>query len=104
MCSGNARHRRAAAPRAAARLRLRCERLLTLCNSEAIYFTLTKSEFSVEDFVLFRGVVAALTIATPLTIRVYTEHYEGGSVAEWLARWIQAQKGPGSNRSRDAVG
>ena len=29
---------------------------------------------------------------------------EGGSVAEWLACWTQAQKGPGSNRSRDAVG
>jgi len=29
---------------------------------------------------------------------------EGGSVAEWLAGWTQAQKGPGSNRSRDAVG
>ena len=28
----------------------------------------------------------------------------GGWVAEWLARWTQAQKGPGSNRSRDAVG
>ena len=28
----------------------------------------------------------------------------GGSVAEWLACWIQAQEGPGSNRSRDAVG
>ena len=28
----------------------------------------------------------------------------GGSVAEWLACWTQAQKGPGSNRSRDAVG
>jgi len=27
----------------------------------------------------------------------------GGSVAEWLARWTQAQKGPRSNRSRDAV-
>jgi len=26
------------------------------------------------------------------------------SVAEWLACWTQAQKGPGSNRSRDAVG
>jgi len=26
-----------------------------------------------------------------------------GSVAEWLACWTQAQKGPGSNRSRDAV-
>jgi len=28
----------------------------------------------------------------------------GGSVAEWLASWTQALKGPGSNRSRDAVG
>jgi len=27
-----------------------------------------------------------------------------GSVAEWLACWTQAHKGPGSNRSRDAVG
>ena len=29
---------------------------------------------------------------------------QGGSVAEWLACWTRAQKGPGSNRSRDAVG
>ena len=28
----------------------------------------------------------------------------GGSVAEWLASWTQAQKGLGSNCSRDAVG
>jgi len=28
----------------------------------------------------------------------------GGSVAEWLACWTQAQKGLGSNRSRDPVG
>jgi len=28
----------------------------------------------------------------------------GGSVAEWLAWWTQAQKDPGSNRSPDAVG
>jgi len=28
----------------------------------------------------------------------------GGSVAEWLACWTQAQKGAGSIRSRDAVG
>ena len=26
------------------------------------------------------------------------------SVAEWLACWTQGQNGPGSNRSRDAVG
>ena len=28
----------------------------------------------------------------------------GGSEAEWLACWTQAQKGPGSNRLLDAVG
>ena len=28
----------------------------------------------------------------------------GGSVADCLACWTQAQKGLGSNRSRDAVG
>ena len=28
----------------------------------------------------------------------------GGSVAEWLACWTQAQKGPGSNRSRQRSG
>ena len=28
----------------------------------------------------------------------------GGSVAEWLACWTRAQKGPCSNRSRDAIG
>ena len=28
----------------------------------------------------------------------------GGSGTEWLARWTQAQKALGSNRSRDAVG
>jgi len=33
-----------------------------------------------------------------------TAKNQGGSVAEWLACWTQAQKGPGSNRSRDAVG
>jgi len=29
---------------------------------------------------------------------------KGGSVAERLACWTQAQKSPGSNRSRDAFG
>jgi len=28
----------------------------------------------------------------------------GGLVDEWLACWTQVQKGPGSNRSRDADG
>ena len=30
--------------------------------------------------------------------------YRSGSVAERLACWTRAQKGPSSNRSRDAVG
>jgi len=34
---------------------------------------------------------------------IYLVH-QCGSVAEWLACWTQAQKGPSSNRSRDAVG
>ena len=34
----------------------------------------------------------------------HTYSQTGGSVAEWLACWTQAQKGPGSNRSRYAVG
>ena len=33
-----------------------------------------------------------------------TAKSKGGSIAEWLACWTQAQKGPGSNRSRDAAG
>jgi len=37
-----------------------------------------------------------------LVFCIYSE--QGGSVAEWLACWTQSQKGPGSNRSRDAVG
>jgi len=35
---------------------------------------------------------------------VYATLTNGGSVAELLACWTQAQKGPGSNRSHDAVG
>ena len=38
-----------------------------------------------------------LSVSSSFTTR------EGGSVAEWLACWTQAQKGLGSNRSRDAV-
>jgi len=41
-----------------------------------------------------------------LSGKVFFWYYlaRGGSVAEWLACRTQAQKGPGSNRSRDAVG
>jgi len=55
------------------------------------------------------------TFCTPLEEYNRTRHntvqcfkfplvYSGGSVVEWLACWTQAQKGPVSNRSRDAVG
>jgi len=42
------------------------------------------------------------TLHVHLFVLLYLFHV-GGSVAEWLAFWTQAQKGPGSNRSRDAV-
>ena len=41
-------------------------------------------------------------ISTPVILAV-PSYETGGSVAEWLACWTQAQKGPGSNRSRDSV-
>ena len=41
----------------------------------------------------------------PITCDFYAKHtLFGGSEVEWLACWTQAQNGPGSNRSRDAVG
>ena len=39
-----------------------------------------------------------------LSVLVILYTQRGGSVAEWLAWWTQAQKGLGSNRSRDIVG
>ena len=33
---------------------------------------------------------------------VFDSQCRGGSVAEWLACWTQARKGPGTNRSHDA--
>jgi len=36
--------------------------------------------------------------------RFYPSYRRDGSVVNWLACWTQAQKGLGSNRSRDAVG
>ena len=44
-----------------------------------------------------------VTAASPSAGRI-TGALWGGLVAEWLACWTQAQKGPGSNRSRDSVG
>ena len=41
-----------------------------------------------------------------ITLKILSVHRQivGGSVAEWSACWTQAQKGQGSNSSRDAVG
>ena len=45
------------------------------------------------------------SIAVKLVANCYTPFTTlGGSVAEWLACLNQAQKGPGSSRSHDAVG
>ena len=51
---------------------------------------------------------AAAVAATDEQQKDYTFEVDylamGGSLAEWLAYWTQAQKGPGSNRGCDAVG
>ena len=48
------------------------------------------------------SVIRELGYFTDVTL--YSSVVFGGSVAKWLACWTQAQKGLGSNRSRDAVG
>ena len=51
------------------------------------------------------SVIALQQMESPLlTVAKYYSVVLGGLVAEWLACWTQAQKGPGSYRSRDAVG
>ena len=54
--------------------------------------------------VAFRLVRRILHITRTHTHYCVNYTLQGGSVAEWLACWTPAQKGPGSNRSRDAVG
>jgi len=46
---------------------------------------------------------AIVFIGTTLAMLSVRSDWHRVSVAEWLACWTQAQKGPGSNRSRDAV-
>jgi len=43
-------------------------------------------------------------IGSVIGVQFVVRVLQGGSVAEWLACSTQAQKGLGSNRSRDAVG
>ena len=47
--------------------------------------------------------LAAPSASDPATPHIHRS-YVVGSVTEWLACWTRAQKRPGSNRSRDAVG
>jgi len=50
-------------------------------------------------------VVVTLHTAYPVVVvDVVVTLHMACSVAKWLACWTQSQKGPGSNRSRDAVG
>ena len=49
-----------------------------------------------------------ITVQAAIGVRVFVvfvfARFVFGSVAEWLACWTQAQKGLGSNCSRNAVG
>jgi len=49
-------------------------------------------------------IAVMLFLAVIIIIIIIIIIMRGGSAAEWLACWTQAQKGLGSNRSRDAVG
>ena len=58
-----------------------------------------------EDMKHWHGVSASVLMSVSMSCCAYTHsNSQSGSVAEWLACWTQAQKGPGSNRSCDAVG
>ena len=56
------------------------------------------------DMLVWCAVRAASMKSAEFLVCISTAWVKCGSVAEWLAYWTQAQKGPGSNRSRDAVG
>jgi len=45
-----------------------------------------------------------ILVFNTVTVVISNSIGAGCSVVEWLACWTQAQKGPGSNRSRAAVG
>jgi len=51
-----------------------------------------------------RRAAAGGAIGSVIGVQFVVGVLQGGSVAEWLACSTQAQKGLGSNRSRDAVG
>jgi len=74
------------------------------------WVTLSFAEIKVENFsvrpksetfwLLFLSLSLSKKVTSAFSL---TSAFQGGSVAEWLACWTQAQKGPGSNHSRDAV-
>ena len=57
---------------------------------------------TLRSFALITEQISLLAAVVGILCRVLDQL--GGLVAEWLACWTQAQKGPGSNRSCDAVG
>jgi len=59
------------------------------------HHTLIMSLHYLVKYLCFKNDLASEEIEANCYVRA------GGSVAEWLACWEQAQKGPGSNRSRD---
>ena len=63
--------------------------------------------FTVGVRVIVRVMMHTIRSKSMLLLAVFDEwdytKVAGGSAAEWLACWTQAHKGPGSNRSRDAV-
>ena len=53
---------------------------------------------------LFSYCNLTLAVSFSIAFSLLLAAVEGGSLAEWLTCWTRAQKGPGSNCSRDAVG
>jgi len=75
----------------------------------------SRDQFNINDTtgVVTVGPITPLSYATQslynitvfaVCLLVYIVYFYCGSVAEWLVCWTQAQKGLGSNHSRDAVG
>jgi len=57
-----------------------------------------RTDFTVLSFLVY------IVLYFKLCFCLFYVAYWGGSVAEWLECWTQAQKGLVPNRSRDAVG
>jgi len=60
---------------------------------------------TIDIYVMYIYLANKLSLSlSPAVHGRYSAAVVGGSVAEWLACWTQAQMDPGSNRSCDAVG